>query len=83
VLASPAGIGAVLVVIDGARRANSFNYYRQIIGTDVEPVKATNTEGTQYTIPDLPSGSTVAITVRGVNDAGEGPPSVPVNVVVA
>lgn len=82
VVVSAAGPGALLVVIDGARRANSFNYYRKIIGTDTEPVKATNTEGTQYTLTGLPTGATVEVTVTGVNDAGEGPASAPVSVVV-
>jgi hypothetical protein len=76
------GSGRVLIQIDGARRANSFNYYRQITGTDPEPVKATNTEGTQYTLEGLAAGANVVITVTGVNDAGEGQPSEPVNVVV-
>ena len=75
--------GTVLVVIDGARRANSFNYYRQLLGTDAAPVKATNTEGTQYTLTGLPHAATVRITVTGVNAAGEGQPSTPVEVVVA
>ena len=76
------GAGRVLIQIDGARRANSFNYYRKIIGTDAEPVKVTNTEGTQYTLESLPVGVTVEITVTAVNDAGEGQASDPVSVVV-
>ena len=80
--AAAIGTGRVLVQIDGAKRANSFNFYRQILGTDAEPVKVTNTEGTQFTIEGLPVGAHVAITVTGVNDAGEGQPTEPVNVVV-
>lgn len=83
VIATALGSGRVLVQIDGARRANSFNYYKQIVGVDAEPVKVTNTEGTQFTIESLPAGATVKITVTGVNDAGEGPASVEVSVVVA
>ena len=82
VQASAGAPGSVLVVIDGARRANSFNYYKQVGGTDTEPVKVTNTEGTQYTITGLPGGAMVKITVNGVNGAGEGPASNPVEVVV-
>ena len=41
------GAGRVLVQIDGARRANSFNYYKKVVGVDAEPVKVINTEGTQ------------------------------------
>jgi hypothetical protein len=81
VVATALGGGRVLVQIDGARRANSFNYYRQL-PADAEPVKVTNTEGTQYTIEGLGAGALVKITVTGVNDAGEGQPSEPVEVVV-
>lgn len=62
----------VLVQVDGARRANSFNYYRKVVNVDAQPVKVTNTPGTQFTIESLPVGATVKITVTGVNDAGEG-----------
>lgn len=83
VIVTPTGGGRLLIQIDGARRANSFNYYKKIVGTDAEPVKVTNTEGTQYTIENLPVGATVEVTVTGVNDAGEGNPSDPISVVVA
>lgn len=81
--ATALGQGRVLIQIDGARRANSFNYYKQVIGTDTEPVKLINTEGTQHTAENLPAAATVQITVTGVNDAGEGQASEPVSVVVA
>lgn len=83
VVASAIGAGRVLVQIDGARRANSFNYYRKIVGVDEEPVKVINTEGTQHTIEGLGAGQNVEVTVTGVNDAGEGQPSTPVSVVVS
>jgi hypothetical protein len=66
-----------------SRRANSFNDYKQQAGVDPEPVKLTNTEGTQYTAESLPVGATLSFTVRGVNDAGEGPASAPDEVVVS
>lgn len=50
---------------------------------DPEPVKLTNTEGTQYTAESLPVGATLTFTVRDVNDAGEGPASAPDEVVVS
>ena len=80
--ATALGAGRVLVQIDGARRANSFNYYKKVTGTDAEPVKVINTEGTQHTLEGLPAGATVEITVTGVNDAGEGQASGAVSVVV-
>jgi hypothetical protein len=83
VVATALGLGRVLIQVDGARRANSFNYYKQVMGTDVEPVKLLNTLGTQHTAENLPVGATVQFTVAGVNDAGEGQPSEPVSVVIA
>lgn len=82
VTATPLGNGRVLAQLDISRRANSHNFYKKIVGTDAEPVKVINTGGTQHTIEGLPVGSTVEITVTGVNDAGEGQPSEPVTVVV-
>src|SRR4051794_30464750 len=40
--ATAIGSGKILVQLDGARRANSFNYYKQVVGTDVDPVKVAN-----------------------------------------
>jgi hypothetical protein len=80
--ASAIGGGKVLAQISGARRANSFNFYKQVVGTDPEPVKLENTPATQLIIEELPMGATVNVTVTGVNNAGEGPASDPVNVVV-
>jgi len=76
------GGARVMVQIDGARRANSFNYYKQVIGVDAQPVKVRNDQATEIIIEGLPVGATVSITVTGVNDAGEGQPSEAVNVVV-
>ncbi len=81
VQATALGGGRVLVQLDGARRANSFNFYRQL-PADAEPGKVINTEGTQHTIEGLGAGASVKITVTGVNDAGEGPASESVTVVV-
>jgi hypothetical protein len=80
--ASPIGGGKILAQVAGSRRSNSFNFYKQVVGTDLEPVKVANTEGTQQTIEGLTAGATVKVTVAGVNDAGEGPMSDAVSVVV-
>ena len=45
-------------------------------------MKVSNTPGTQHTLEGLTAGTTVEITVTGVNTAGEGQPSAPVQVVV-
>lgn len=62
--------------------ANSFNYYKKVIGVDPEPVKLLNDPGKQHTFEGLPIGATIEFTITGVNDAGEGQPSEPVSVVV-
>jgi hypothetical protein len=80
--ATAIGGGKVLVQLDGSRRANSFNYYKQVVGTDADPVKVANSEGTQWTIEGLTVGATVKVTVTGVNDGGEGPASTAVSVVM-
>ena len=76
------GTAHVLVQIDGARRANSFNFYKKVVNVDAAPVKLLNDPGSQQTFQGLPVGATVEFTVTGVNDAGEGPPSEPVSVVI-
>jgi hypothetical protein len=76
------GGGKLLVQCAGARRGNSFNFYRKIIGTDAEPVKVENQPGTTYVIEGMPVGATVEVTVTAVNDTGEGHASTPISVVV-
>lgn len=76
------GGGRVLAQVDGARRANSFNFYKKQVNVDAQPVKVKHTDGTQWTYEGLPVGAVVEITVTGVNDAGEGLASVPVPVTV-
>ena len=58
------------------------NNYKQVVGTDTDPVKVANSEGTQWTIEGQTVGATVKVTVTGVNDGGEGPASAAVSVVV-
>ena len=77
------GAARVLVQTDGARRANSFNFYKKVIGVDAAPVKLLNSPSKQQTFENLPIGATLEFTITGVNDAGEGQPSEPVNLVVA
>jgi hypothetical protein len=80
--ATALGTGRVLVQIDGARRANSFNYYKKVVNVDPEPVKLLNDKGKQLTFENLPVGASIEFTVTGVNDAGEGQASDAVSVVV-
>lgn len=64
--ASPIGGGKILAQRDGARRANSFNFDKEVVGTDTASVKVANTDGTQQTVEGLPSGANVKVTVAGV-----------------
>ena len=80
--ATALGTARVLVQIDGARRANFFNYYKKAVNVDPEPVKLLNDKGKQQAFEGRPVGATIEITVTGVNDAGEGQASEPVTVVV-
>lgn len=75
--------GKAVVRTDGARRAHSFDYYKQVVGVDAEPVKVLNTAAEELLIENLPVGATVKFTVSGVNDAGEGQPCDPISVVIA
>lgn len=76
------GGGLVIAKLGGARRANSFNFYKLVVGVDPAPVKVINSPDPECNIPGLPVGSTVQITATGVNDAGEGPACDPVSIVV-
>lgn len=73
--ATAIGGGMALVALTGARRANSFNYYKQEVGVDPEPIKLGNFPDTQRTFEGLPVGASITFTVCGINDAGEGPAS--------
>ncbi len=68
--------------MDGSRRADSFNFYKKVIGTDAQPVKLLNSPGKQHSFDSLPADATVEFTVTGANYAGEGLPSEPVSVVI-
>ncbi len=83
VSAEAVGGGAIIVKTKGARRARSLNYYRKIVGVDAEPVKVENFRAKELLIDNLPARATVEITIRGVNEAGEGRACEPVSVAVA
>jgi hypothetical protein len=65
-----------------ARRADRYYVYAQIVGTDAAPKRIATVTDRAYTFTDLPSGKTVKVSISGVNDAGEGPQSPQVEVVV-
>ena len=68
---------------DNARRADRYRVFKQIPGTDPEPVELTSTQTeSEYTLTGQPSGATVEITVKAVNDAGDGPASATATIVV-
>lgn len=78
----PGAPGSATVIVDwaNARRAEG---YRTVV-TDANGVELANklTEDSETTIPDLPSGTTVSVTVSARNDAGESQPCAAVTCVV-
>ena len=65
-----------------ARLATHYRVWKQIVGTDANPVAVSSPTDTEATLAGLPSGATVKITVTSVNDAGESTPSTVVTIVV-
>jgi hypothetical protein len=77
------GTGMVFADWDDARRADRYRIFKQIPGTDPQPVEVSGTvTESEYTLVGLPTGAIVQITVCGVNDAGDGPLSEMASIVV-
>ena len=76
------GGGRVRATIIGSRRANSINFYKQVVGVDADMVKIANVPGETIDMDGLPAGSQVKVSATGVNDAGEGPACDPVMISV-
>lgn len=71
---TPGGPGIVLADWDDARRAERYRVFKQVIGTDPDPVQVDNAvTDSEYTFTGLPSGATVEVTIIPVNSAGDGP----------
>jgi len=66
-----------------ARRAVRYHVYVQIIGVDAEPRRVDTVNDSDATLPGLPSGSTVAVSVTALNaDGDESQPCTAVQAVV-
>lgn len=74
--------GVLHVNWPAARLAAHYRVWKQIVGTDANPVAVSSPTDTEATLSGLPSGATVKITVTSVNDAGESTPSTAVTIVV-
>ncbi|MES2708361.1 MAG: fibronectin type III domain-containing protein [Verrucomicrobiota bacterium] len=79
---SPGAAGTVHSVWGLARRAERYHILLQIDGTDPEPIHLATTQDRAYTFTGLPSGKTIKVSISGLNDAGEGPASPPVEMTV-
>ena len=78
----PGTPGVLHVNWPAARLAMHYRVWKQIVGTDANPIAVASPTDTEATLSGLPSGATVKITVTSVNDAGESTPSTEISVVV-
>lgn len=80
---TPGGTGMVFADWDDARRAERYRVFKQVVGTDAQPVEVTSTAvDSQHNLTGLPSGATVLIKVVAVNSAGDGAMTAEASVVV-
>ncbi len=78
----PGTPGVLHVNWAAARLATHYRVWKQIVGTDANPIAVASPTDTEATLSGLHSGATAKITVTSVNDAGESTPSTEVSVVV-
>jgi hypothetical protein len=79
---TPGSPGIVYAVWGIARRADRYHVHAQIDPVDTAPKRVATVLDRAFTLTGLPSGKTAKISISGVNDAGEGPQSPQVEVVV-
>ena len=82
VAVTPGTPGVLHVNWAAARLAAHYRVWKQIVGTDANPIAVASPTDTEATLSGLHSGATAKITVTAVNDAGESTPSTEVSVVV-
>jgi len=82
VAVTPGTPGVLHVNWAAARLAAHYRVWKQIVGTDANPIAVASPTDTEATLSGLPSGATAKITVTSVNDAGESTPSTEVTVTV-
>ena len=74
--------GNVIARWPKARRADRYDVFRKIVGTDSAPVRVTTVDGLVASFNTVPRGATIEVEVRSVNGAGDGPFSVAWQLVV-
>ena len=82
VAVTPGTAGVLHVNWAAARLAAHYRVWKQIVGTDANPIAVASPTDTETTLSGLHSGATAKITITSVNDAGESTPSAEVSVVV-
>src|SRR5207253_3105518 len=70
---TPGAVGHVFAHWLRGLRSDRYEVFRKIIGTDPDFVRITTVTGLQATFNTVPSGATVEVEVRGINEAGDGP----------
>ena len=79
---TPGTPGVLHVNWAAARLAMHYRVWKQIVGTDANPIAVASPTDTEATLSGLHSGATAKITVTSVNDAGESTPSAAVTIVL-
>lgn len=79
---SPGTPGHVLAQWPRALRGDRYQVYRKVVGVDPDFVHVTTVPGLEATFNTVPSGATVSVEVRAVNDAGESAFTAPQQIVV-
>ena len=79
---TPGTAGVLHANWPAARLAAHYRVWKQIVGTDANPIAVASPTDTEATLSGLHSGATAKITVTAVNDAGESTPSTEVTVTV-
>lgn len=76
------GPGVVLADWGDVSRATRYRVFKQIVGVDADFVADATVNDSDYTLNGLPSGKTVRVQIVSANDAGQGQPSAPAEIVV-
>ena len=81
-MVTPGEDGNAFADWDDTPRALRYHVELQIVGVDLDFRRVATVTDSDATITGLPSGATVRVRVLAVNDAGNGPPSGVVEVVL-
>jgi len=73
VVLAPGAPGYIVARWSKARRADRYKIFRKVVGTDNDFQYVDTVTGLEATLNTIPSGSTVEVELRAVNNAGESP----------